>query len=165
MKKKLLYVLCLSFLCFQCDIGIFSETQDREFIFENYTDLEYTNSTISVGEIRDDKIIIRYTEEVPVIPPKGNASFSNTSIGKSEIWDEYLIDFVCKPGDVGCFLIEFSDSRKLFIAVGYDGDFPGSILDAANRYIIEIKDSSIYTLLGDTNINGIPVNDFEIIRN
>jgi hypothetical protein len=123
----------------------------RQFIFQNYTENTYSDTKISAGEIVGNKIVIHNVENIGNILPKENNAFNETKKEKTEIWDRIFLDFIKNYDDVGCFLIEFSDSRKLFIEVGYYGDF-GDELNA------------IKTLLKSTKINGIYVEDFVIIR-
>jgi len=166
MKKEILILLFAVIIFYQCDvISDFSDITDpREFVFENYTDNEYVGTTISVGEVIGNEIHIHYSETVTQIPQKRNSNYSSISTGKSETWDDYFVDFIKQPEDLGCFLIEFSDGRKLFVLVEYD-DFPGTQISAANLFIVKITDTSVYTLLQESEINDIPVGDYKIVKN
>lgn len=163
MKKNRFLFLLFPLLFAQCDLEILNSRQDRNFIFENYTNLDYQNTVISVGEVRDNIVIIRYSDTLPLLPARANSSFSNTETGPSKVWDDYFIDFIQTYEDKGCFLIEFEDDQKLFIPVSYD-DFPGSQISAPNRMIVEILESGVRTLAARNEIHGIPIEDIEIIR-
>jgi len=162
MKNKKL-ILILTCICFaQCEL--FTDNYSwRKFVFKNYTEQLYVNTKISAGEINNDEIIIHHTEDIGNILPKLNSTFTETATDETEKWDKIFLSFIKKNGDQGCFLIEFSDNRKLFIEVGYYGDF-GDELNAANLYEIDITENNIKTLYKSTEINGIPVENFEIIK-
>ena len=162
MKKTKILLILISVLLIRCEL-FENNYSSRQFIFKNYTENTYFNTKISAGEIVGNKIIIHHIENIGNILPKENNDFDETKTEGTEIWDRIFLEFIKNYDDAGCFLIEFSDGRKLFIEVGYYGDF-GDELDAANWYEIEIMNNEIKTLLKSTEINDIPVEDFEIIR-
>jgi len=162
MRKRSIALILMSVLFIQCELFENSYSW-RQFTFKNYTENTYSNTTISAGEIAGNKILIHYVKDIGTILPKGTNSFSEDQTAKTEIWDRVFLNFIKNYDDSGCFLIEFSDGRKLFIKVGYYGDF-GDELDAANLYEIDITNTEIRTPLKSYNINDIPVEDYEIIR-
>ena len=152
----------MSVLLIQCQL--FEDSYSwRQFTFKNYTENTYSDTKISAGEIVGNKIIIHYAVNIGNILPKANNNFTETQTPKTEIWDRVFLSFIKNYDDLGCFLIEFSDGRKLFIKVGYYGDF-GDELDAANLYEIDITNDKIQTPLKSSKINDIPVENFEIVR-
>jgi hypothetical protein len=163
MKNKIIILILISVLLIGCE-GLFEDNYSwRQFTFKNYTEHNYSDTKISAGEIIENKIIIYHTENIGNILPKANNNFTETQTVKTEIWDRVFLDFIKSYDDTGCFLIEFSDDRKLFIEVGYYGDF-GDELNAANLYEIDITENNIETTYKSTEINGIAVENFEIVR-
>jgi len=161
MKRTKILLILISILLIGCESFEYNYSW-RQFIFKNYTENTYSDTKISAGEIIGTKIIIHHVENIGNILPKENDS-NETKTEKTEIWDRIFLDFIKNYDDTGCFLIEFSDGRKIFIEVGYYGDF-GDELNAANLYEIEITNDEIKTSLKSTKINDTPVEDFEIIR-
>ena len=161
MKKLKTLIIIISLSLVQCDF--FEPIYGwRQFIFKNYTENTYTETTVSAAEIIGDKMIVHHIENIGTISSKHESDFTETKTTKTEKYDEVFLDFIKSNDDKGAFIIDFSDGRKLFIEVGFYGDF-GAELNAASWYEIDITEDNIKTLYKSSEINGIPVDDFEII--
>lgn len=170
-KEKLLLFSLITLLMFtKCtfleDVSNPPEknVDNKEFIFKNYTDNQYLNTKISVGKVVDNTITNYHSEYLETITSKGMNAFSEVTTEKREQWDFYLSIFMDTAEDLGCFIIEFSDERKIFIEIkSYeDGIFYG--LEIPDLFEIEIHDDEILTELKTDVINGIPVEEYEIFN-
>ena len=161
-KQKTLLLIIISLFLSQCDF--FEPNYGwRQFIFKNYTDNTYTGTTVSAVEIVGEKMIVHHIENIGNIASKHQNVFTETKTEKTKKYDEVFLNFIENNNDKGAFIINFSDGRKLFIEVGFYGDF-GAELDAASRFEIDITKDNIKTLYKSSEINGIPVENFEIIN-
>lgn len=160
---KILLILLLSIILIQCSLFDDKNYGARYFIFKNYTETDYTDTMLSLGQVEDGNIFIHYTENLGRIDSKGVIDYGLRVTKPTKKYDKVFFNFIKKYGDIGCFLFEFSDGRKLFIEVGYYGDF-GDEINAANEYSVEITEHHIGTRYRSDTIDGIAVQDYEIIR-
>lgn len=160
---KIVLILAMSFCLTQC--GLFEPIErygERQFVFKNYTENIYLETTISAVEIVGKKMIVRHVEHIGGISAKNKEDFSITETEKTEKYDEIFLEFIADKDDLGALIIELSDGKKLFIEVSYFADVEG--LGIASLFEIEITEDNIKTAYGITEINKIPVEDFEIIK-
>lgn len=138
---------------------------DREFVFKNYTDKNYKQTRISIGEVlTNNKIKIHKTEYLDVFKKNENSVYSEFRTGKSKDWDEAIYRFLESSDDFGCFIIELSDKRMLFIEITYyeDGLFSG--IDNANIYEIKITENELSTssYANTETLKDIPIAEYSI---
>lgn len=169
-RLKIVAIVFLSSFLFRCDFftPIYS---DMSFVFRNFTENSYKNTTISAVEIKGEKAIVLYVEDVETIYSRADYNGENTSnyayvltrTNSTEAYDEAFQDLYKSGKNKFAFLIELSDGQKLFIRVTYSHD-PGLSWDSPSSYRIDITDEGIESSYESTEIGGVAVESFEIVR-
>lgn len=164
--KNILIIIVVIPIFISCHLFEFEDSlQPREFVFKNYTTIEYNDSRIYLGEILDDETIkIHKTEHIDISSKTEDSEYYEISTEKSEDWDKVIHTFMENGNDYGCFIFELSDKRKIYIEITYieDGIFSGiSYIDDLLEIIIE--DEAFTTSLSTDKLNNIPVEQYSIL--
>ncbi|MGY5353558.1 hypothetical protein [Wenyingzhuangia sp. IMCC45467] len=163
MKKNLFLIIILSFITISCEL-FEEDVAPREFIFKNYTNNEYNDTKIHFGQIIENNTIqIRKTEYIDISSRKENVGYFEISTGKSENWDKVINKYINDGNDIGCFIIELSDDRKIYIRILYaeDGIFSG--LDIPSLFEITITEDKFTTIYNTNKLNDILVEEYSIL--